>query len=129
MDVASTRLSGRNRRNAARAARGPGTRALYPPGTLAFAHRAWNYPIQIAAWKSALALAAEIPWCSPELSPTTAIKLAEIFTECGLFDGVFNVVQGKGETGQALVEHGDVAKVFDRFCAHGKRVMASAAGT
>ena len=93
---------------------------------------AWNYPIQIAAWKSAPALAAgnTMVFKPSELSPTTAVKLAEIFTECGLPDGVFNVVQGKGETGQALVEHGDVAKVsLTGSVPTGKKVMASAAGT
>ena len=74
---------------------------------------AWTYPIQIAAWKSAPALAAgnTMVFKPSEWSPTTAIELAKIFTECGLPPGVFNVVQGKRETGQALVEHPDVAKV------------------
>ena len=93
---------------------------------------AWNYPIQIAAWKSAPALAAgnTMVFKPSELSPTTAVKLAEIFTECGLPDGVFNVVQGKGETGQALVEHPGVAKVsLTGSVPTGKKVMASAAGT
>ena len=93
---------------------------------------AWNYPIQIAAWKSAPALAAgnTMVFKPSEWSPTTAIELAKIFTECGLPPGVFNVVQGKGETGQALVEHPDVAKVsLTGSVPTGKRVMASAAST
>lgn len=93
---------------------------------------AWNYPLQIAAWKAAPALAAgnTMVFKPSELSPTTALKLAEIFSECGLPAGVFNVVQGGSETGQALVEHPDVAKVsLTGSVPTGKRVMASAAAT
>jgi len=93
---------------------------------------AWNYPIQIAAWKAAPALAAgnTMVFKPSELTPTTALKLAEVFTECGLPNGVFNVVQGGGQTGQALVEHPDVAKVsLTGSVPTGKRVMASAAAT
>lgn len=93
---------------------------------------AWNYPLQIAAWKAAPALAAgnTMVFKPSELSPTTAVKLAEIFTECGLPDGVFNVVQGAGETGSALVEHPQVAKVsLTGSVPTGKRVMARASET
>src|SRR3546814_5199880 len=46
-----------------------------------------------------------------ELTPLSALKLAEIYTEAGLPDGVFNVVQGFAETGQALTRHPGIAKV------------------
>lgn len=56
---------------------------------------AWNYPIQIAMWKSAPALAAgnAMIFKPSEETPLTALKLAEIFSEAGLPDGVFNVLQ------------------------------------
>lgn len=91
---------------------------------------AWNYPIQIALWKSAPALACgnTMVFKPSEMTPLTALKLAEIFTEAGLPDGVFNVVLGKGEVGAALVQHPDVAKVsLTGSVATGKRVAAMAA--
>ena len=74
---------------------------------------------------------AEIPWCSNlEVTPLTALKLAEIYTEAGLPAGVFNVALGMGETGAALVQHPDVAKVSltgsvptGKRCCHGRRVI------
>lgn len=66
---------------------------------------AWNYPIQIALWKSAPALAAgnAMIFKPSEVTPLTALKLAEIYSEAGLPDGVFNVLPGIGaETGQYL---------------------------
>ena len=66
---------------------------------------AWNYPIQIALWKSAPALACgnTMVFKPSEVTPLTALKLAEIYREAGLPEGVFNVVLGAGETGSALV--------------------------
>ncbi|HKY48033.1 MAG TPA: betaine-aldehyde dehydrogenase [Acidimicrobiia bacterium] len=93
---------------------------------------AWNYPIQIACWKSAPALACgnSMVFKPAELTPLTALKLAEIFTEAGLPDGVFNVVQGDHRTGEALVAHPQVAKVsLTGEVGTGKLVMANAAGT
>lgn len=75
---------------------------------------AWNYPIQIALWKSAPALAAgnAMIFKPSEITPLTAFKLAEIYTEAGLPAGVFNVVQGLGqEVGQWLTEHPEIAKI------------------
>lgn len=74
---------------------------------------AWNYPIQIAMWKSGPALACgnTMVFKPAEQTPLTALRLAEIYTEAGLPDGVFNVVQGAADTGSALVNHPDVAKV------------------
>ncbi|ROQ22663.1 betaine-aldehyde dehydrogenase [Gallaecimonas pentaromativorans] len=93
---------------------------------------AWNYPIQIACWKAALALATgnAMIFKPAELTPTGALKLAEIFTEAGLPDGVFNVLQGDGETGALLTAHPGVAKVsLTGEVGTGKKVMAAAAGT
>ncbi len=66
---------------------------------------AWNYPIQIACWKSAPALACgnSMIFKPAELTPMTAVKLAEIYSEAGVPPGVFNVVHGFGDTGAALV--------------------------
>ena len=93
---------------------------------------AWNYPIQIACWKSAPALACgnAMIFKPSELTPLTAAKLAEIYTEAGLPDGVFNVLQGKGSLGQALVNHPAIAKVsLTGSVPTGKIVMAEAAKT
>ncbi|MBK6439671.1 MAG: betaine-aldehyde dehydrogenase, partial [Candidatus Microthrix sp.] len=93
---------------------------------------AWNYPIQIACWKSAPALAAgnTMVFKPAELTPLTALELAEIYTEAGVPPGVFNVVQGDARTGVALVAHPDVAKVsITGEVGTGKAVMAAAADT
>ncbi len=93
---------------------------------------AWNYPIQIACWKSGPALACgnSMVFKPAELTPLTAIRLAEIYTEAGLPDGVFNVVQGDHRTGEALVAHPGVAKVsLTGEVGTGKIVMANAAAT
>ncbi|MCT8992285.1 betaine-aldehyde dehydrogenase [Chelativorans sp. SCAU2101] len=90
---------------------------------------AWNYPIQIAAWKAAPALAAgnAMIFKPSENTPLSALTLAEIFTEAGLPAGLFNVVQGTGEVGTALVSHPEVAKVsLTGSVGTGKRVLALA---
>lgn len=91
---------------------------------------AWNYPIQIAMWKSAPALAAgNVMIFKPsEETPLSALKLAEIFSEAGVPDGVFNVVQGDYRVGQMLTAHPDIAKVsFTGESDTGKTVMADSA--
>ena len=93
---------------------------------------AWNYPIQIAMWKSAPALAAgnAMIFKPSEVTPLSAPHLAEIFLEAGLPAGVFNVVQGDWRVGQALSQHPDIAKIsFTGGVATGKKVMASAAAS
>nr|WP_198923744.1 aldehyde dehydrogenase family protein [Rappaport israeli] len=91
---------------------------------------AWNYPIQIALWKSAPALAAgnAVVFKPSEVTPLTALKLAEIYQEAGLPDGLFNVVLGAGEVGAAITNHPDIAKIsFTGSVPTGKKVMAAAA--
>lgn len=93
---------------------------------------AWNYPIQIACWKSAPALACgnTMVFKPAELTPLTALALAEIYTEAGLPDGVFNVVQGDARTGRAMTAHPGIAKVsLTGEVGTGKAVMSAAAAT
>ena len=94
---------------------------------------AWNYPIQIALWKSAPALAAgnAMIFKPSEVTPLTALKLAEIYSEAGLPDGVFNVLNGPGATvGAWLTEHPGIEKIsFTGGTVTGKKVMASASSS
>ena len=93
---------------------------------------AWNYPLQIACWKAAPALACgnSMIFKPSEETPLGALKLAEIFTEAGIPNGVFNVIQGAGEVGAWLSHHPEIAKVsFTGEVGTGKKVMAGAATT
>src|ERR1700732_3832265 len=93
---------------------------------------AWNYPLQIACWKSAPALACgnAMIFKPAELTPLTAVKLAEIYLAAGLPDGVFQVVQGFAETGRLLTRHPDIRKVsLTGEVGTGKAVMSDAAQT
>ncbi|OEC33373.1 betaine aldehyde dehydrogenase [Pseudomonas cuatrocienegasensis] len=94
---------------------------------------AWNYPIQIALWKSAPALAAgnAMIFKPSEVTSLTTLKLAEIYTAAGLPDGVFNVLTGSGsEVGQWLTEHPGIEKIsFTGGTVTGKKVMASASSS
>jgi betaine-aldehyde dehydrogenase len=94
---------------------------------------AWNYPIQIALWKSAPALAAgnAMIFKPSEVTSLSTLKLAEIFTAAGLPDGVFNVLTGSGrEVGQWLTEHPGIEKIsFTGGTVTGKKVMASASSS
>ncbi len=93
---------------------------------------AWNYPIQIACWKSAPALACgnAMIFKPAELTPLTAIELEKAYCDAGLPDGLFQVVQGKAETGRMLSLHPGIAKVsLTGEVGTGKRVMVDAAGT
>ncbi|HYL00789.1 MAG TPA: betaine-aldehyde dehydrogenase [Steroidobacteraceae bacterium] len=93
---------------------------------------AWNYPLQIACWKSAPALACgnAMIFKPSELTPLTALRLREIFAAAGLPDGVFQVVQGRAETGRLLSRHRGIRKIsLTGEVGTGKAVMADAAAT
>ncbi|WP_137885885.1 betaine-aldehyde dehydrogenase [Pseudomonas sp. 2FE] len=94
---------------------------------------AWNYPIQIALWKSAPALAAgnAMIFKPSEVTSLTTLKLAEIYTAAGLPAGVFNVLTGSGrEVGTWLTEHPRIEKIsFTGGTDTGKKVMASASSS
>jgi betaine-aldehyde dehydrogenase len=93
---------------------------------------AWNYPLQIACWKAAPALACgnAMIFKPAELTPFTAVKLQEILLEAGLPQGVFQVVQGYAETGRLLTRHPDIRKVsLTGEVGTGKAVMSDAAQT
>lgn len=93
----------------------------------------WNFPLAIAAWKLAPALAAgnTVVLKPAELTPLTALRFAELAAQAGLPDGVVNVVVGPGATcGQRLVEHPDVAKIaFTGSTEVGRAIAAAAAPT
>ncbi|KAI9838183.1 MAG: hypothetical protein M1837_002612 [Sclerophora amabilis] len=92
---------------------------------------AWNYPIQIALWKSAPCLAAgnTMVYKASEFTPLHAQELAQIYTEAGLPAGVFNVVNGDGSVGAYLTSHRDIAKVsFTGQVSTGQKVASAAAG-
>jgi len=93
----------------------------------------WNFPLAIASWKLAPALAAAntIVLKPAELTPLTALELEKIAVEAGLPEGVFNVVAGPGSVcGQRLVEHPDVAKIaFTGSTEVGRGIAAAAAQT
>lgn len=110
------------------------------PGAFAYTRRepigvcagigAWNYPLQIACWKSAPALACgnTMVFKPSELTPTGAVRLAEVYIEAGVPAGVFNVVQGGAAVGQMLSRHMGIRKVsFTGEVETGKKVMADAA--
>ncbi len=93
----------------------------------------WNFPLAIACWKLAPALAAgnTVVLKPAELTPLTALRFASLALEAGLPEGVVNVVVGPGRTcGQRLVEHPDVAKIaFTGSTAVGVSIAAGAAAT
>jgi len=93
----------------------------------------WNFPLTIAAWKLAPALAAgnTVVLKPAELTPLTALEFERIARDAGLPEGVVNVVAGPGRVcGARLVEHPDVAKVaFTGSTEVGRSIAAGAAGT
>ncbi|MEM8577339.1 MAG: betaine-aldehyde dehydrogenase [Pseudomonadota bacterium] len=91
---------------------------------------AWNYPTQIACWKGApaLALGNAMVFKPSETTPLSALKVAEILVEAGLPAGLYNVIQGRGEVGKALVEDARVDKVsLTGSVPTGRKVYAAAA--
>lgn len=92
----------------------------------------WNFPLLMASWKIAPALAAgnTVVLKPAESTPLTALKLAELIRDAGLPDGVVNIITGAGATGKALVEHTDVDKIaFTGSTEVGKMIQRSLAGT
>ena len=92
----------------------------------------WNFPLLMAAWKIAPALATgnTVVLKPAETTPLTALKLAEIIQESGLPDGVVNIVTGAGASGAALVNHKDVDKIaFTGSTGVGKIIQNAIAGT
>ena len=90
----------------------------------------WNFPLLMAAWKIAPAIACgnTIVLKPAESTPLTALRLAEICAEVGLPPGVVNIVTGEGPTGAALVNHPDINKVaFTGSTEVGKAIARSAA--
>jgi betaine-aldehyde dehydrogenase len=91
---------------------------------------AWNYPIQIAAWKAAPALACgnAMIFKPSELTPVTALELAAAFMDAGAPAGLFNVLQGDGRVGAMLTAHPGIAKIsLTGSVATGKKIAAGAA--
>lgn len=92
----------------------------------------WNFPLLMAAWKLAPALATgnTVVLKPAETTPLTALKLAELIQEAGLPDGVVNIVTGFGDTGAAIVNHNDVDKIaFTGSTDVGKIIQRAVAGT
>jgi acyl-CoA reductase-like NAD-dependent aldehyde dehydrogenase len=93
----------------------------------------WNFPLNIASWKlgPALACGNTVVLKPAELTPLSALRLAELALEAGIPEGVLNVVVGPGRVvGQRLVEHPDVAKIaFTGSTEVGASVMRGAAET
>ncbi|HEY6844367.1 MAG TPA: aldehyde dehydrogenase family protein, partial [Thermoanaerobaculia bacterium] len=92
----------------------------------------WNFPLLMAAWKLAPALAAgnTIVLKPAETTPLTSMLLAEIINEADLPPGVVNIITGAGGTGAALVAHNDVDKIaFTGSTEVGKRIQRASAGT
>jgi len=92
----------------------------------------WNFPLLMAAWKIAPALAAGncVVIKPAETTPLTALLLAEVFQQAGLPDGVVNIVTGAGETGSSIVNHPDINKIaFTGSTAVGKLIAKSVANT
>lgn len=92
----------------------------------------WNFPLLMAAWKLAPALATgnTVVLKPAETTPLTAMKLAELIQDCDFPPGVVNIVTGAGATGAALVNHPDVDKIaFTGSTEVGKLIRRATAGT
>lgn len=117
-----------------------GQHITQPDGSFAYTRReplgvtagigAWNYPMQSAGWKAAPSLAAgnAMVFKPSEETPLTALLLAEVFVESGLPAGLFNVVLGKGPTGNLLSSHKGISKIsFTGSAQTGKKVYEAGA--
>ncbi|MDX1404936.1 MAG: aldehyde dehydrogenase family protein [Woeseiaceae bacterium] len=92
----------------------------------------WNFPLLMAAWKIAPALACgnTVVLKPAETTPLTAMKLAEVIQDAGLPPGVVNIVTGAGETGAAVVQHPDVDKIaFTGSTEVGRIIQRAIAGS
>ena len=92
----------------------------------------WNFPLMMAAWKIAPALACgnTVVLKPAETTSLTALRLAEILQEIDLPPGVVNIITGAGETGRELVAHGDVDKIaFTGSTDVGRAIASTVAGT
>jgi len=92
----------------------------------------WNFPLLMAAWKIAPALAAgnTVVLKPAETTPLTALKLAELIRDSGLPKGVVNIITGAGKTGAAIVNHPDINKIaFTGSTDVGKLIQRSIAGS
>ncbi len=92
----------------------------------------WNFPLLMAAWKIAPALATgnTVVLKSAETTPLTALKLAEIIQEADLPPGVVNIISGAGATGAAIVNHPDINKIaFTGSTDVGKLIQRAIAGS
>ena len=92
----------------------------------------WNFPLLMAAWKIAPALACgnTVVLKPAETTSLTALKLAELIRDSGLPKGVVNIITGAGETGAEIVNHPDIDKIaFTGSTAVGKIIQKSIAGT
>ncbi len=92
----------------------------------------WNFPLLMAAWKIAPALACgnTVVLKPAETTPLTAMKLAELIADCDLPPGVVNIVTGAGETGAAIVNHPDINKIaFTGSTDVGKIIQKALAST
>ena len=104
------------------------------PGPLGVAGQIipWNFPLLMAAWKIAPALACgnTVVLKPAETTPLTALKLAEVIRDAGVPPGVVNIVTGAGETGAAIVNHEDVDKIaFTGSTDVGRLIQRSIAGS
>ncbi len=90
----------------------------------------WNFPLMIAIWKlgAALACGCTVVLKPSEFTPLTVLKLAELAQQAGLPDGALNIINGKGDIGEALIKHPDVKKVsFTGSVQTGMKVNQTAA--
>ncbi len=92
----------------------------------------WNFPLLMAAWKIAPALACgnTVILKPAETTPLTALKLAEVIRDAELPPGVVNIITGAGQTGAAIVNHKDVDKIaFTGSTEVGRLIMRAIAGS